>query len=141
VSATDLFRLPDWDTVERRWGEQVTFFEGDISQLPGEGTFDAVVDNGVLHHQDLSRYDDYLAAVHRQLRPGGLLALSLFSTARENPEGRLNRADDGRLSRWFTESEARQMLAASGFGTVTVRRVERQLAGLAYLLIIATTAS
>ncbi|MEU3986615.1 class I SAM-dependent methyltransferase [Streptomyces sp. NPDC026672] len=141
VTATDLVRLPDWDALGTRWQDRVTFFLGDITLLPAEEKFHAAVDNGVLHHQDAERYDEYLAAVRGHLHPGGLLAISLFTTARENPEGRLNRADDGRLSRWFTEPEARALLTEAGFAPLAVRRVRRRLEGLAYLLVIATTAT
>ncbi|PPS69368.1 MULTISPECIES: class I SAM-dependent methyltransferase [Streptomyces] len=141
VTATDLLRLPDWDAIESRWADRVAFLEGDITELHlSPETFDAAVDNGVLHHQDPARYLTYLAAVRRALRPGGLLALSLFSTAEERPDGVANHADDGRISRWFTESEARQLLGAAHFEVVALERIPRKLEGLAYLLVIAAAA-
>ncbi|MFG2357866.1 class I SAM-dependent methyltransferase [Streptomyces sp. NPDC048521] len=139
VTATDLLRLPDWDAIERRWGDRVTFLRGDITELDlPEGEFDAVVDNGVLHHQDPAHYTEYLAAVHRSLRPGGLLAVSLFTTVDKRSAGVLNRAEDGRLSRWFTDDEAQSLLNAAGFRTLASEQVGRKLAGLAYLLVVAS---
>ncbi|OIJ92342.1 class I SAM-dependent methyltransferase [Streptomyces monashensis] len=138
VTATDLLRLPEWDAIEHRWGERVAFLRGDITELPlPPARFDAAVDNGVLHHQDPARYPAYLAAVRRTLRPGGLLALSLFSTVEERPDGVVNRADDGRISRWFTAHETRQLLGEAHFETLALERIPRRLEGLAYLLVVA----
>ncbi|CAM5468192.1 class I SAM-dependent methyltransferase [Streptomyces abikoensis] len=137
VTAVDLVRLPDWDGIARRHGAAVSFETGNFADMTGGRTFDAAVDNGVLHHQDPAGYARYLANVRRRLRPGGLLAVSLFTTAEELAEGVLNRAEDGRLSRWFTEREARELLAGAGFAVTAVRTVRRELPGLAYLLVLA----
>ncbi|MFI9203979.1 SAM-dependent methyltransferase [Streptomyces sp. NPDC053048] len=160
VTVVDLVRLPDWDALAERWGDRVEFVVGNFTESgaeagsergqgpesepksepePGEGpaVFDAAVDNGVLHHQDPADYPAYLAGVRRRLRPGGLLAISLFTTAEELAEGVLNRADDGRLSRWFNEQEAAELLSGAGFAVTTTRLVRRELPGLAYLLVLA----
>ncbi|MEV5374613.1 class I SAM-dependent methyltransferase [Streptomyces nondiastaticus] len=137
VTAVDLVRLPDWDALARRYGAAVSFEAGDFADMAAGRTYDAAVDNGVLHHQDPADYARYLANVRRRLRPGGLLAVSLFTTAEELAEGVLNRAEDGRLSRWFTEREARELLAGAGFSVIAVRTVRRELPGLAYLLVLA----
>jgi ubiquinone/menaquinone biosynthesis C-methylase UbiE len=47
-----------------------TFAEGDAAQLEfPDGTFDLVVDFGIIHH--IPNWRDALAEVHRTLRPGG----------------------------------------------------------------------
>ncbi|QSY51877.1 MULTISPECIES: SAM-dependent methyltransferase [Streptomyces] len=137
VTVVDLVRLPDWDDLAERWGDQVEFAVGNFTELDGHTGFDAAVDNGVLHHQDPADYPAYLAGVRRRLRPGGTLAISLFTTAEELGEGVLNRADDGRLSRWFNEREAAELLSGAGFAVTATRLVRRELPGLAYLLVLA----
>ncbi|WP_367129716.1 MULTISPECIES: class I SAM-dependent methyltransferase [Streptomyces] len=138
VTAVDLVRLPDWDDIARRYGAAASFEVGDFADMADAAhIYDAAVDNGVLHHQAPAAYAQYLANVRRRLRPGGLLAVSLFTTAEELAEGVLNRAEDGRLSRWFNEREATELLAGAGFTVTAVRTVRRELPGLAYLLVLA----
>ncbi|MFH8787511.1 class I SAM-dependent methyltransferase [Streptomyces roseoverticillatus] len=137
VTAVDLVRLPEWQDMARRYGAAASFEVGDFVDMAGGRTYDAAVDNGVLHHQDPAGYAQYLANVRRRLRPGGLLAVSLFTTAEGLAEGVLNRAEDGRLSRWFSEREATELLAGAGFTVTAVRTVRRELPGLAYLLVLA----
>ncbi|MCF3100350.1 class I SAM-dependent methyltransferase [Streptomyces roseoverticillatus] len=137
VTAVDLVRLPDWDAMARRYGAAVSFEVGNFADMAGDPVYDAAVDNGVLHHQDPADYARYLANVRRRLRPGGLLAVSLFTTAEGLAEGVLHRAEDGRLSRWFSEREAAELLAGAGFTVTAVRTVRRELPGLAYLLVLA----
>lgn len=140
VVAVDLVRLPEWEEIVQRWGSRVRFIEGDVRRVP-EGDFDGVLDNGVLHHQLPQEYPDYLRALRQRLRPGGLLALSLFVRAgqdgRDAEEGVLHDASDGRLSREFTPAEAETMLSTAGFDTVTTRRVPRGRPEWAYLLVLA----
>ncbi|MEU1673876.1 class I SAM-dependent methyltransferase [Streptomyces roseifaciens] len=137
VTAVDLVRLPDWEDIARRYGAAAAFEVGNFADLAVDRVFDAAVDNGVLHHQAPEDYAPYLANVRQRLRPGGLLAVSLFTTAEELAEGVLNRAEDGRLSRWFNEREATELLAGAGFTVTAVRTVRRELPGLAYLLVLA----
>ncbi|GAA0479526.1 class I SAM-dependent methyltransferase [Streptomyces stramineus] len=137
VVAVDLVRLPEWDEVAARWSEQVRFVAGDVRDLADDERFDAVLDNGVLHHQLPQDYPAYLATLRRQLRPGGLLAVSLFARAEEESEGKLHEAHDGRLSREFTAEEADTLLAESGFAVVSTRRVQRGRPDWTYLLVLA----
>ncbi|MEV4439386.1 class I SAM-dependent methyltransferase [Streptomyces sp. NPDC049577] len=140
VTAVDLVRLPEWERAAARWGERVRFAAGDVRELAEGGAldvFDAVLDNGVLHHQLPEDHPGYLAALHGRLRPGGLLAVSLFARAETDTEGVLHTAGDGRLSREFTTAEAEAMLADAGFAVIAQRRVPRERPEWTYLLVLA----
>ena len=45
--------------------------------------------------------------------------------------------EDGRFSRIFTRDESHALLAENGFAVTTTRRVERDMNGWAYLLVLA----
>ncbi|GAA3749583.1 class I SAM-dependent methyltransferase [Streptomyces tremellae] len=137
VTAADLVELPEWAEITARWGDRVRFVVGDVRGLRDEEAYDAVLDNGVLHHQLPGDQPAHLAALHALLRPGGLLGISLFVRGEQESEGKLHVLDDGRLSREFTEPEARSMLAGAGFTIASARRVARGRPGWAYLLVLA----
>jgi cyclopropane fatty-acyl-phospholipid synthase-like methyltransferase len=137
VTAVDLVRQQEWDRAGERWGDRVRFRVCDARDLSADAEYDAVLDNGSLHHQLPEDYPAYLGALRRSLKPGGLFAVSLFAQPEQETEGTLIVLEDGRLSRIFTPDESRALLAENGFAVTTTRRVERDLHGWAYLLVLA----
>lgn len=137
VVAVDLVELPEWREITARWGDRVAYHVGDITDVPLAPGFHAVVDNGVLHHQQPDAYGRYLGRLRDLLAPGGLLAISLFTDVEQGEAGELHRDDSGRLSRSFTDAEADALLSGSGFTVVARCRVPRGLPGRAYQLLIA----
>jgi cyclopropane fatty-acyl-phospholipid synthase-like methyltransferase len=137
VTAVDLVRPGEWDRVGGRWGDRVRFAVGDARDLSADAEYDAVLDNGSFHHQLPEDYPDYLGALRRSLRPGGLFAISLFAQPEQETEGSLLVLEDGRFSRIFTRDESRALLAANGFAVTATRRIERDMHGWAYLLVLA----
>jgi SAM-dependent methyltransferase len=137
VTAVDLVAVPEWDAIVRHWGERVRFHAGNVVDLDVHGEFDAVLDNGCLHHQHPDDYDRYLATLRRALRPGGLLAVSFFVLTADARTGVLHVEEDGRLAYEFTVPEAVTLIATAGFRVVGQRRVPRSRPDRAYLVVVA----
>ncbi len=137
VTAVDLVRQQEWDRVGEQWGDRVRFHVGDARDLSADAEYDAILDNGSLHHQLPKDYPDYLGALRRSVKPGGLFAVSLFAQAEQETRGSLLVLEDGRFSRLFTPDESRALLAENGFAVTATRRVERDMHDWAYLLVLA----
>ncbi|MER0448861.1 class I SAM-dependent methyltransferase [Streptomyces sp. Edi4] len=138
VVGVDLIDLPEWKELAGQWGERVSFVLGDVTAVTDPEGFDAVMDNGALHHQHPADYQKYLERLRQALRPGGVLAISLFVRPPEEPQGLLRESPNGRLAREFTRAEAVELLAGAGFAVLAERRVPRSSrSDWAYLLLIA----
>lgn len=135
VTAIDLVAAPEWATLKQRWGDKVCFHTKGLLELEGTVVFDAVLDNGCLHHQHPSSYPSYLARLHALLRPSGLFTISVFHT--DEAQGQLYVNQAQRLYREFSEHELIDLLEAAGFARVDSGLVPRTQTGLRYL--VATT--
>jgi SAM-dependent methyltransferase len=129
----DIVPVDDWTGVVTRH-PGARFVAGDLVELLARGElsrggFDAVLDNGCLHHQHPDRMADYLAAVHEALVPDGLLVVSVFGA----PEGSgaMMRNDAGRIFRDFGAEELDDWGRAAGFEPLAQHLVPRE-GGLAY---------
>ncbi len=131
VTGVDLVASDEWPAIEARWPDRARFEATPFTEFTGEG-FDAVLDNGCLHHQHPAGYQRYLAQIHRLLRPGGLFTVSVF----ESPSGpgRLFVNDGNRLYREFTEQELTALVTPIGFTEPRVSRVARAAGDLCYLV-------
>jgi cyclopropane fatty-acyl-phospholipid synthase-like methyltransferase len=135
VTAVDLVAAPEWPALQAQWGERVRFLAHGVSELEGTARFDAVLDNGCLHHQHPSYYRTYLTHLRTLLQPQGLLTLSVFHT--DESQGRLFRNKAQRLYREFTEAELAELLHDCGFSVVESQSVARPMPGLRYLVVTA----
>ena len=110
----------DLDNVEFRLGE--------IEHLPvRSGTIDVVISNCVLNLvPDKQRA---FAEVHRVLRPGGHFCISDIVASRELPEWvkGIAEAYAGCVSGAIPKSDYLEIIAATGFGQVTVRADSEQV--------------
>ena len=108
----------DLDNVEFRLGE--------IEHLPvRSGTVDVVISNCVLNLvPDKQRA---FAEVHRVLRPGGHFCISDIVASRELPEWvkGIAEAYAGCVSGAIPKSDYLEIIAATGFGQMTVRAEKR----------------
>jgi len=84
VSTTALERAR---TLAQREEVMVRFVVDDILSTTLEGSFDLVVDRGLLHNLPPEKHGRYLAALERLMRPGGYLLLKCFSHEETRPEG------------------------------------------------------
>ena len=140
MTAVDLVAVPEWGEITGRWGDRVRFRTGNVADLGTTGEFDAVLDNGCLHHQHPGEYRSYLGALRAALRPAGLLAVSFFVLQPGADRGVLHLEDDGRLAREFTEEEATALIGGTGFAVVGAQRIQRARPERAYLVVTARRA-
>ncbi|GAB2786825.1 SAM-dependent methyltransferase [Streptomyces daliensis] len=135
VTGIDLVASDEWAGLRARWPGRARFGAAELTE-PGELTgarqYDAVLDNGCLHHQHPDRYPAYLRRVHELLHPGGLLTVSVFHSAAERGDLFVN--GGRRLYREFTEAELAGLLTAHGFSVVELRTVPRGRDALHYLV-------
>ncbi|MFJ6737509.1 SAM-dependent methyltransferase [Streptomyces sp. NPDC091279] len=132
VTGIDLVESPQWAALTARTEGRARFEACPLSDLTGTAGYDAVLDNGCLHHQHPDGYSRYLDRVHELLRPGGLFTISVFEAA--NGLGRLYANEARRLYREFTEEELTGLITAHGFEFVAVAQVTRGTEGLHYLV-------
>jgi SAM-dependent methyltransferase len=136
VTAVDLVAFAEWEELAVRHGARLRVLSGDVRDLELGRDFDAVLDNGCLHHQHPHDYAAYLRILRGALRPGGVLVVSLFLLPSDVAEGVLHVEDDGRLAREFTDREAVELLEANGFALTGALRIPRRT-GRAYLVVVA----
>lgn len=132
VTGIDLVESPEWAGLTARSHGRARFEVRSLLDLDAMAAYDAVLDNGCLHHQHPDGYGRYLGQIRELLRPGGLFTVSVFQSA--NGPGRLFANGARRLYREFTEGELTELVTAHGFTPVDVRPVPRGTAGLHYLV-------
>lgn len=132
VTGIDLVESPEWPALSARTEGRARFDTCSLSDLAGTAVYDAVLDNGCLHHQHPDGYSRYLDRVRELLRPDGLFTVSVFESA--NGPGRLYANGAQRLYREFTEEELTGLITAHGFTLVEVLLIPRGTAGLHYLV-------
>ncbi|MEU8031666.1 class I SAM-dependent methyltransferase [Streptomyces sp. NPDC049099] len=132
VTGIDLVESPEWAEITARSQGRARFEVSSLPDLDGTAVYDAVLDNGCLHHQHPDGYGRYLGRIHELLRPGGLFTVSVFQSA-DGP-GRLFANGARRLYREFTEAELTELVTAHGFSPAEVRLVPRGTGGLHYLV-------
>ena len=137
VDAVDLVMTSDWSTILRRWPERAACLEGDFMAVALHGTYDGLLDNGCLHHQHPSAYPAYLAKLWAHARPGATLVVSFFTPADGRTKGDLWLQHDGRLTKEFSDAEARALLQAAGWQTLDSCVVPRESQHYHYLVVTA----
>jgi SAM-dependent methyltransferase len=115
VDAIDLIATPDWEALSQRWPERLRFIQGDLMGSALDRVYGGVLDNGCLHHQHPDVYGRYLRRLHALTRERGIMVVSFFLPRTSVETGRLWSQDDGRMTREFTEAEARALLVGSGW--------------------------
>lgn len=140
VDAIDLLAMPEWSWIESQWAGRVVFMKGDFLGVRLGHGYHGVLDNGCLHHQHPDTYHPYLQKMWMHSVPGATLVLSLFTPAQARGHGTLWIQHDGRLTRDFSEGEARAMLSNAGWEAETAIVVERGSASHHYLVVIARRA-
>lgn len=139
VTAIDLVVTPEWQSIERDAKGRATFIEGDLSSAVLPGRYDAVLDNGCLHHQHPDAYAAYLRRLWDHAVERAWLAVSFFTPAPALGvlKGRLWVKHDGRLTRDFTTDEACALLESTGWGVERALAIPRTSDAHHYLLVIA----
>lgn len=137
VDAVDLVATDDWAELSGRWPGQLTFIEGDLTKVALGGPYDGILDNGCLHHQHPSAYPRYLGKLSAHARPGATLVVSFFTPADGRANGGLWMQHDGRLTKEFTEAEARTVLRDAGWQALDCLAVPRASQRYHYLVVTA----
>ncbi|MDI3389573.1 class I SAM-dependent methyltransferase [Streptomyces sp. B-S-A8] len=132
VTGIDLVSSPEWAVIGRREPGRARFLAVSASELEETGVYNAVLDNGCLHHQHPDGYPRYLRRIRELLCPGGLFTVSVFEAV--GATGRLYTNGGQRLYREFTAEELHSLVTAHGFETVATHRVPRDIEGLTYLV-------
>lgn len=117
VVALDLFRMPEWSEIEKKYPGLVEFAsEGLLNYEPSVDYEQAalVIDNGCYHHQSKDVQSEYLAKINRMLLLGGRLAINVFAC-----RGKLSQETivlkDGRPLHVYDENKIRSEISAAGF--------------------------
>jgi SAM-dependent methyltransferase len=139
VTSIDLIDCPEWTDIGVVYGDRVSFRRAGLLDLRPVAEFDAVLDNGCMHHQHPDVYVQYLRRIHDVLMPTGVFALSVFQAGGDS--GGLYVNDAGRLYREFTRAELTELVRSTGFELVEVHEVPRAVADLNYLVMIARKAN
>jgi SAM-dependent methyltransferase len=137
VDAVDLVATDDWSAIRRRWPGQAAFIEGDVLAVTLAGPYDGILDNGCLHHQHPSAYPRYLGKLSSHARPRATLVVSFFTPADGRSRGGLWQQNDGRLTKEFTEAEARAVLRGAGWQALDCLAVPRASERYHYLVVTA----
>lgn len=132
VTGIDIVTSPEWPAVSEGRADRARFLTTSVTELKGEAEYDAVLDNGCLHHQHPHDFPAYLGRIRALLRPGGLYTVSVFQSAGER--GRLFVNEGSRLYQEFTTAELTDLVTAHGFAPVTSHLVPRTTPGLNYLV-------
>lgn len=132
VTGIDIVTSPEWPAVSAGRSDRARFITTSVTELAGEAEYDAVLDNGCLHHQHPDDFPAYLGRIRALLRPGGLYTVSVFQSADER--GRLFVNQASRLYQEFTTAELTDLVTAHGFEPVTSHLVPRTTPGLNYLV-------
>lgn len=132
VFAIDLFKLPDWDQIEKKYAGRINFIEHDFSKWQSEERkFTLAIDNGCLHHQHPAALADYLKKIYDCLEPEGIFAMNVFCDPSYSSFQTLT-LGDGRLVHVYDEESLRQALAEAQFKTTRLQRVERKNSSFNY---------
>lgn len=125
VVAIDLYRMEEWDELERSYPGRLEFVQADFLDWPGEpASFALAVDNGCFHHQHPDVLDAYVSKIHDLLAPGGLLALNVFCDPSRSGTHTLA-LPDGRLVHILSEASLQATLAQAGLRVARMHRVAR----------------
>jgi 2-polyprenyl-3-methyl-5-hydroxy-6-metoxy-1,4-benzoquinol methylase/3-polyprenyl-4-hydroxybenzoate decarboxylase len=84
------------DLARARAGARpIVFVRDDVLSTRLDGAFDVVLDRGLFHVLPAARQDDYVAAVRRLVRPGGVLLLKVHAADEPQDHGtrRLSRGE------------------------------------------------
>jgi len=137
VDALDLAATSDWAALIACWPERLSFIEGELLTVQLERRYDAVLDNGCLHHQHPESYEAYLRKLWQYTLPDGVLVVSFFTPSGEANAGTLWLQHDGRLTRDFIEAEACALLQTAGWMVEQTAVVPRQSGAHHYLVVVA----
>jgi SAM-dependent methyltransferase len=137
VLGIDFVASAEWDQVILAAPDKIAFVATDFLHFKSTQAFDAVCDNGCLHHQHPDCYGSYLRKARTLLRDGGIYCVSLFGAKAQAASGYLLVEKDGRLHRTFTRGEAEELLSAYKLDPVAATTIQRRRADLQYLIIIA----
>jgi len=140
VDALDLAVTSDWAALIACWPERLSFIEGELLTVQLERRYDAVLDNGCLHHQHPESYEAYLRKLWQYTLSDGVLVVSFFTPSGVANAGTLWLQHDGRLTRDFTEAEARALLQTAGWMVEQTAVVPRQSGAHHYLVVVARRA-
>ncbi|MFF7652270.1 SAM-dependent methyltransferase [Streptomyces sp. NPDC007983] len=132
VTGIDIVTSSEWPAVTADRSDRARFLTTSVMELAGSAEYDAVLDNGCLHHQHPDDYPAYLGRIRALLRPGGLYTVSVFQSADER--GRLFVNGASRLYQEFTTGELTALVTGHGFALVATHLVPRTTPGLNYLV-------
>jgi EEF1A lysine methyltransferase 2 len=106
----DIYHHGAWKEVSARHAN-VKFVCGDVLDEGLSGKFDLIIDNGCFHHQHPEHHQEYLALATSLLADGGTFVLTTFKN--DSIEQRVDA--NGRIHRYFSDSELKNELAQAGF--------------------------
>lgn len=137
VTALDLYEHPAWKGLLAQWKGLLSFKKRSFQEWESHTLFDAVLDNGCFHHQHPSDYQAYLLKLRQVLKPLGIFALCIFAKEDQGDKKiQIKKIEDGRLCRYFAETELKQLLNFYGFELLESQLVYRSRLKQHYLIAI-----
>ena len=134
----DLIETKEWVFLKKKYPEQVSFIASRFLDWDaGELRFDLILDSGCFHHQEPEFYKSYLKRVNQLLEPDGRFLLTVFSPLDPLKSGFQIINDTGRISRYFSQDELKQLLAENNFTVKRLAYKTRKLFSGVYLSISA----
>ncbi|PWW40322.1 methyltransferase family protein [Idiomarina loihiensis] len=139
VCGIDIFAHQDWDALRAQWQGALELYKGDFNTWDfAAAQFDAVMDNGCMHHQHPNFYVTYLTKVQRLLKAGAYLVLNVYADLDDAAlEGKITFTDHERICKYFTGAEIDGLLAKAGFNVLSHQHLYRKGLNEYYLLVVA----
>jgi cyclopropane fatty-acyl-phospholipid synthase-like methyltransferase len=139
VTGIDLFTNDDWPKLKQQWDSQIALEQTDFNQWDHRADhFDAVLDNGCMHHQHPTLYSAYLNKIHKLMKFDSYLALNVYAEMDQSKaQGQIKYTDNERICKYFTRSEISVLLRTKGFRILETELIYRHNVDEYYLLIIA----
>ncbi|TKD69237.1 class I SAM-dependent methyltransferase [Pseudalkalibacillus hwajinpoensis] len=111
----DLISNNEWGRVEEE-REKVDFIQEDfLFSTKDIGYYEGILDNGCFHHQDPSKYTDYLTKVRNSLVDNGLFMLGVYSTGERENKGQFKTLPSGKYKKVFSGGEIEELLNKHNF--------------------------
>lgn len=109
VTAIDICRMEEWDSIEVDYSSKISFIKSDFIQWDNIcNKYDLIIDNGCFHHQHPDLLLIYLEKIKRYLKPNGTFAINIFYDPFSSQSYTLT-LSDGRLIHILDEKSLNSM--------------------------------
>ncbi len=108
VIGIDIVEHKRWADINQHY-KNIKLIRSDFSELKNLNQFEVILDNGCLHHQLPSNYNNYLKTVSKSLAADGWYVLTTFNDLNSHVEVDNNQ----RLHKYFADNELKELLLSN----------------------------